>query len=103
MWVNCFSNHNELTISPLGKTPFAPSINIGPGGFPPVGKYFQGARYPRGWLHHSKFINIFILLYIITVLLACKKSVTTKMCEKKSEKITPYRRHETWSILLKTP
>src|ERR1700755_903845 len=25
MWVNCFSNHNELTISPLGKTPFAPS------------------------------------------------------------------------------
>src|ERR1700753_3723292 len=27
MWVNCFSNHNELTISPLGKTPFAPSVN----------------------------------------------------------------------------
>src|SRR6201992_3599684 len=26
MWVNYFSNHNELTISPLGKTPFAPSV-----------------------------------------------------------------------------
>src|ERR1700753_1253501 len=27
MWVNCFSNHNELTISPLGKTPFSPSAS----------------------------------------------------------------------------
>src|ERR1700759_4788579 len=26
MWVNCFSNHNELTISPSGKTPFSPSV-----------------------------------------------------------------------------
>src|SRR6201990_1405329 len=26
MWVNCFSNHNELTISPLGTQPFAPSV-----------------------------------------------------------------------------
>src|SRR6201992_2465731 len=82
---------------PASRAP--PPINIGPGGCPPVGKCFQGAGYPRGWPHHSKFINIFILLYIITILLAFKKSVTAK----KSEKITAYRRHKMRSILLKMP
>ena len=65
---------------PASRAP--PPINISAGGCPPVGKHFEGAGYPYGWPHHLKFINIFILLYIITILLACKKSVTTKMSEK---------------------
>src|SRR6201992_2978579 len=84
---------------PASRAP--PPINIGPGGCPPVGKHFQGAGYLHRWPHHSKFINIFILLYIITILLACKKCVTAKMSEKKSEKITHYRRDKTRFIPLK--
>jgi len=43
--------------------------------------------------HPSKFINIFILAYIIIILLVYSKSVTTEICEIKSEKNT--RPHET--------
>jgi hypothetical protein len=38
-------------------------------------------RYPPGYSHHSKFINIFVLPYISIILLARSKSVTTKRCE----------------------
>ena len=36
--------------------------------------------------HHTYFVHIFGLAYIIIILLACSKSVTIKICAKKYEK-----------------
>ena len=41
-----------------------------------------------GWLHQLKFINIFVLPYIIIILLARSKRVTIKKCEIKYKKNT---------------
>jgi hypothetical protein len=52
-----------------------------PGGCSPVGNIPPPSGYPPRWSHHSKFINIFVLLYISIILLAGSKCVTAKMCE----------------------
>jgi hypothetical protein len=44
--------------------------------------------YPPGWLHQLKFVNIFVLPYIIIILLARSKSMTIEKCEIKYEKNT---------------
>ena len=31
-WANCFKTHNKLTLYPLGKCPFAPSVTANKGG-----------------------------------------------------------------------
>jgi hypothetical protein len=79
-----------------------PSHHAAPLGFPPVRSSIKTLRedahswemlspailpsgYPPGWPHQSKFINIFVLPYLIIILLARSKSVTTKKCEIKYE------------------
>jgi len=49
--------------------------------------------------HPSKFINIFILAYIIIILLVHSGGTTTEICEIKSEKILGHMRHRIQLIL----